>query len=105
MLPPRDTLPPPLSPLPAVTVNAPDPVKLLFAKVPATSAVAKSTALVAEPEPMKIDEVKVLLTIASVTELAGNDKVPVDNVNPLEAVRVPATVNAVVVLTKFDREF
>ena len=50
--------------------------------VPATSAVAKSTASVVEPEPLNIDEVSVSETKASVTELAGSDKVP-----PLDKVK------------------
>ena len=65
--------------------------------VPATSAVAKSTAFVVEPEPIKILEVRVLLTIASVTELAGKDKAPPDKVNPAPAVSSPEVVMVLLV--------
>ena len=88
VLPPKATDPPPLNPEPAVIVSAPDPVRLALASVPATSAVPKSTALVVEPEPMNIDAVRVLLTIASVTELAGRERDPV-TVSPPDAVSKP----------------
>ena len=59
-------------------------------RVPATSAVAKSTASVVEPEPLNIDAVSVSETIASVTELAGNDKVPpLDKVKAVPNIAVP----------------
>lgn len=87
--PPKATDPPPVRPLPAVTVRAPEPVRLLFGNVPATSAVPRSTALVVEPEPMKMLEVSVLLTIASVMALLGSESVPAVKVKPLATVRLP----------------
>ena len=45
-------------------------------RVPLTSAVCKSTALLVEPLPTKFDAVRVSDTIASVTELAGRASVP-----------------------------
>src|SRR5690606_22875891 len=81
--PPRATEPPPVKPLPAVTVSAPELTKFAFAKVPATPAVPKSTALVVEPEPMKIEAVNVLDTMASVIELAGKEIAPLLTVKPL----------------------
>ena len=45
-------------------------------RVPLTSAVCKSTALLVEPLPTKFDAVRVSDTIASVTELFGRVNVP-----------------------------
>src|SRR5690554_5361060 len=87
--PPSDTDPPPVNPEPAVTVSAPLLTNRALGSVPATSAVFRSTALLEEPEPINMDEVKVFETIASVTELLGNDNAPEDRVNPLSAVSSP----------------
>ena len=59
-------------------------------RVPATSAVAKSTASVEVPEPLNIDEVSVSDTKASVTELVGSDNVPpLDKVKAVPNIAVP----------------
>lgn len=70
---------------------------LLMVSVPATSAVPKSTASVVEPEPWKMEAVKVLETIASVTELAGRVKPPAVRVRPLLAVSNPEVVMVLLV--------
>src|SRR5690606_30112139 len=67
---------------------------LATARVPAISAVARSTALEVEPDPMKMEEVRVLLTMASSIELLGRLTVPEDTVKPFEAVRSPLIVAA-----------
>src|SRR5690606_30912048 len=67
---------------------------LAIDNVPATSAVPKSTALVLEPEPTKIEEVSVFETIASVTDEAGSERAPLERVKPFEAVSNPEEVTA-----------
>jgi len=85
---------PNVPPEPQVKVPAlliPEP-PLVDDNIPATSAVAKSTASVVPPDPLNIDAVKVSETIASVTEFAGRVKVPVVKVRPFDAVNNPAEV-------------